>query len=114
MLTAKEFELFADFLGNHVIPELLTKVEYGGGINWDMHSVTGFYRVEQYLVKKFNENPNFKLRLFNDRMLGYAEERLRELNLHLMIRDLPGMRMLEERESPNWTFHLSNKSRTQK
>ena len=106
MLTAKEFELFADFLGNHVIPELLTKVEYGGGINWD--------RVEQYLVKKFNENPNFKLRLFNDRMLGYAEERLREQNLHHMIRDLPGMRMLEERESPNWTFHLSNKSRTQK
>ena len=42
MLTAKEFELFADFLGNHVIPELLTKVEYGGGINWDMNSVTGF------------------------------------------------------------------------
>ena len=114
MLTAKEFELFADFLGNHVIPELLTKVEYGGGINWDMHSVTGFYRVEQYLVKKFNENPNFKLRLFNDRMLGYAEERLRVQNLHHMIRDLPGMRMLEERESPNWTFHLSNKSRTQK
>ena len=114
MLTAKEFELFADFLGNHVIPELLTRVEYGGNLNWDMHSVTGFYRVEQYLVRKFNENPNFKLRLFNDRMLGYAEERLREQNLHHMIRDLPGMRMLEERESPNWTFHLSNKSRTQK
>jgi len=114
MLKAKELELFADFLGNHVIPELLTRVEYGGSLNWDMHSVTAFYRVQQYLIKKFNENPNFKLGLFNDRMLGYAEEQLRERNLHHMIRDLPGMRLLQEGESPWWTFHLSTKSRTQK
>ena len=113
MLTAKEFELFAAFLGNHVIPELLTRVEYGGSLNWDMHSVTGFYRVEQYLIKKFNENPNFKIDLFNKRMLTYAEEQLRERNLHHMITDLPGMRLLQERESPNWEFHLSHKSRTE-
>ena len=105
MLTRKEFELFAEFLGNYVIPELLTKVEQFGVINWDMRSIEGFYRVEQYLVKKFNENPRFNIDRFNERMLGYAEEQLRERNLHHMILGLPGMKLLQEREAPTLTIY---------
>jgi hypothetical protein len=111
MFKAKELEVLADLLGNHVIPELLTRVEYGGSLNWDMHSVTGFYRVEQFLIKEFNKNPNFKLDLFNKRMLGYAEEQFKARNLHHMIIDVPGLRLLEEQEPPNHTFHLSHQSR---
>ena len=114
MFTSKHFEFFADLLGNHVIPELLTRVEYGGSLNWDMHQMNGWYRVSQYLRSTFEaDNPAFKLDLFNKRMLGYAEEQFRERNMHYMIMDLPGIRFLPEMEPPNHTFHLSHQSRNE-
>lgn len=110
MFTKRVFELQAKVLGSHVIPMCVgTDWNAGGAKRWDWTRVVEYHSLGHTIIDVFQENPNFDLNKFNDKIWEYFTQWVGNEGYDYLLQDKPGMTLTgKNEERRDWSaFHTS-------
>jgi len=109
MFTKKVFELQAKMLGSHVIPLCVSPdLNAGGAMKWDLNKCNNYHSMGNLLVVLFQENPNFDLDKFNDKVWKWFEHWVGNSGWDYLLDDKSGMTLAKDGRLNTWVFRTNH------